>query len=480
MKESKLFVYRIGLVGIINILIGLNSFILIPLLTKSLSVNDYGIWNEILVTIRLAQNFASLGLYFSIIRFLASLKDKEEIQEGFYSMFFLALFTTSIISVLIYIFSEPIASLLFNSNIIIVRITSFIVLIASLNYLIINYFRTFQEIKKYSFFLLIQTYLTTIIAVILVLLGYGIIGAGIGILISYLISFSTILLIIISRIGITIPKFTHAKKYILYSLPMALGGIGYWIVESSDRYIISMFLGTAFVGYYSPGYILGTIIVMLAAPFSTLLFPTLSKYHDEKNIKKVKGYFKYSIKYFLFISIPAVFGLSVLSKPLLIIITTQEIANNGYLVTPFIALGSLFYGLYTIISLVLLLEKKTKITGIMWAVASVLSISFNIILIPHFGILGAAVATLISYLSIFILGTFYSFKYITIKLDISFILKCIFASIMMSLFVTLIKPEGILNIVISVIGSILIYLLIMILLKGINKNEINFIKNFIK
>ena len=76
---------------------------------------------------------------------------------------------------------------------------------------------------------------------------------------------------------------------------------------------------------------------MILAPFSILLPSVLPKYYDENNIEKVRIFLKYSMKYFLLIAIPSAFGLSILSKPILLILTTPEIALNGYLITPFVA-----------------------------------------------------------------------------------------------------------------------------------------------
>jgi len=123
------------------------------------------------------------------------------------------------------------------------------------------------------------------------------------------------------------------------SVPTLPGSLSYWIVDSSDRYLIGILLGVASVGYYSPGYTLGSIVSMLATPITSILTASLSKSYNENKEDEVKNLLEYSIKYFLVIGFPAVIGLSVLSKPLLTILSTIEIANSGYMITPFVALG---------------------------------------------------------------------------------------------------------------------------------------------
>ena len=184
---------------------------------------------------------------------------------------------------------------------------------------------------------------------------------ALGLLLANLITFLAMFALIIWSIGFKIPKFTHIREYLSFGVPTIPGNLSSWIVNSSDRYVIGIFLSAAFVGYYSPGYTLGYSISMLMAPFSLLLPSVLPQYYDKNNIEKVSSFLNYSTKYFLLIAIPSAFGLSVLSKPLLSVLTTPEIALNGYLITPLTALSTLIFGVYAIISNVLVLEKKTKV-----------------------------------------------------------------------------------------------------------------------
>jgi O-antigen/teichoic acid export membrane protein len=410
MNEHKLFTKRIGLIGITTLLVSLSGIILLPILTKTLPIEEYGMWALIGVTIGLIPAVVMLGLPYTMVRFLSAAKKKEEIQEGFYSIAFIVLFTSAIASLLLLLFSKPIAASLFDNNLTIARILPLIVFIACLNGLLLNFFRTFQQIKRYSIFAFIQTYLNVALVAYFVLSGYGILGAVMGLLISSFFVFLIMASLIISEIGIKIPKFTHTREYLAFGLPTVPSNLSSWIVNSSDRYVIGVFLGTAFVGYYSPGYALGSMIGMFMAPLSFMLPPVLSKYYDENNMNEVKTVLRYSLKYFLLLAIPATFGLSLLSKPILTILSTPEIASQGYLVTPFIAVSALLFGAYAVISHIIALEKKTKITGAIWVMAAVLNLGLNIIIVPYMGILGAAITTLIAFTFAFVLTTYYSFK----------------------------------------------------------------------
>ena len=476
LNEYKIFVQRIGLVGITNILIALSSLILLPIVTKSFSINDYGTWVIIITTIALIPNLANLGLPYTMVRFLSAERDKEKIREDFYSIASIVLISSFIISALLFIFSNVVAAALFNGDVNIAQLLSIIVFLACLNAFLLNFFRTFQQMTRYSIILLVQTYLGVFIVSYFAIKGYGIFIAAIGLLIANLVTLFIMILFILSNIGFKFPKFKNMREYLSFGLPTIPANLSSWIVESSDRYVIGILLGTAFVGYYSPGYTLGNIIVMVLAPFALLLPSVLPKYYDENNLEKVRIFIKYSMKYFLLIAIPAAFGLSILSKPILMILTTPDIATNGYLVTPFVAASAVLFGVYAIAGNVLILEKRTKLMGTTWIIAAVLNLILNIIFVPILGIIGAALMTLIAYLVAFIITMAYSIKFFKFDFDLIFILKSLAASVLMGGIIVLINPNGILNILITVIMSTVVYFILLIILKGMNKDEFKFMR----
>lgn len=468
---------RLGLVGIINILVALSSIILLPILTKNFSAQNYGVWVQLMVTIGLIPNITTLGLPFTMVRYLASEKIKKNVQAGFYTIFWTVLIVSSLASILLIISANELARLLFNNYSSIVIILAVLIPIISLNILFLNYFRTIQNMKLYSLFTLIQTYLYVSIVSYLILEGNNLIVAVIGYLTAQIIILIVMAIAITKNIGFKLTKFQNLREYLTFGLPMIPSMFSYWIVDSSDRYIIGILLGTAFVGYYNPGYTLGLLIMMLIAPISVIIIPVLSKHYDENNMIEVRNMLKYSLKYYLAIAIPSVIGISLLSKELLLILTTPEIALKGFIITPFTATSALFYGILVIFSQIIILKKETRIAGTAWLFAAIFNIILNLLLIPYFGILGAAIATLFSYLLSTIFIIIYSLRKFRFDIDIKFIAKSIIASLPMIPLIFLINTDKIIDLLIVVLLSALIYLIIIILLKGISKEEIKFFRN---
>ena len=124
--------------------------------TKSFTTAEYGMWAQVNTTIALVPNIANLGLPFTMVRFLSAEHDKARIRESFYPMMSVTLISTLIICGLFIMFGGPISDALFNGSMQVLYITTAISFFACLNLMLISYFRTFQQMKRYSLFLVLR------------------------------------------------------------------------------------------------------------------------------------------------------------------------------------------------------------------------------------------------------------------------------------------------------------------------------------
>lgn len=466
---------RLGLTALVTPLTTLSNIILLPILTKKLPIADYGAWALIMVTLGLLPQLVTLGLPPAMTRFLAAATDKHEIREDFYSMGFIVLLTSLIVSGLFFLFVPQIAAALFQNNLTTALLLIPNILIACVTVFVSFYFITFQQMKRYAVLTLVNAYLETALVAYFVLSGYGLEGAVIAFLIGQLVVFAVMLYLIVAQIGFAIPKFRRTRQHLAFGMPLVPGSLSGWIVDSSDRYLIALFLGAAAVGYYSPGYMLGSTVSMVSAPLVILLPPVLSKHYDDDNIADVRTILAYSLKYYAGIALPCVFALSVLSKPLLLLLTTQQIAANGYLVTPLVAAGTALIGANALFGMILSLRKKTAIIGTIWVLSAALNFGLNLVLIPYLGLIGAALTTFLAFLLAIVLITRYSFRYLKFDVNKGFIVKSVCGSSIMALFLLLWNPSGPLSILVSIALAAVIYLAILLALRGLTIREIKLI-----
>jgi O-antigen/teichoic acid export membrane protein len=473
-------VRRLGLTAVVTPLTTLSNLILLPILTKKLPIADYGAWALIMVTLGLLPQLVTLGLPTAMTRFLAAATDKREIREDFYSTGFIVLLTSSIVSGLFFLFVPQIAAALFHNNLTTALLLVPNILIACLIVFVSFYFITFQQMKRYTVLTLVNAYLETALVAYFVLSGYGLEGAVIALLIGQLVVFAVMLYLIVAQIGFAIPKFRRVRQHLAFGMPLVPANLSGWIVDSSDRYLIALFLGAAAVGYYSPGYALGSTVSMVSAPFALLLLPVLSKHYDDDNIGDVRTILAYSLKYYAGTALPCVFAISVLSKPLLLLLTTQQIAANGYLVTPLVAAGTALIGATAIFGVILTLKKKTAMIGTIWVLSAALNFGLNLVLIPYLGLIGAAVTTFLAFLFALVLITRYSLRQVTFDVNLGFIVKSVCGSCIVALFLLFWNPSGALSILVSIALAAVIYLAILLVLRGLTVREIKLIYRIYK
>ena len=481
MTEYKLFTQQIGLIGITNLIINLRGIILLPILAKTLGAYEYGIWAQIIVTISLCTPLVTIGILSGMTRFLAAETDKKEIQEGFFSSLIVIFFSGICFSFIILISSNFLSHTIFHTTeaIPLIKISAFIILIWALDQAALKFFRTRRQMTKYSGFLLLENFGELGLIAYLVLSGFGLFGAVISLLIVKSITFGIMLFVIISQIGIKLPRFTTLKPYLVFGLPMLPSYIFVWIINLSDRYVIGYFMDSASVGVYSAAYGIGGIILMFMGPISIVLYPTMLKFWEENKIKEIKIHLEYSMKYYLMLAIPATFGLSVLAKQFLLVLTTSQFVYGSVLI-PIIAVSSIFSSFYSINMYILAMVKKAKIIGALLMIAAIVNIVLNIIFVPLIGILGAAISTLVSFLILSLLMYYLAASNIKFGLGLKFILKSLFASFVMSFLIFEYNPTGMINVLISIGFATGVYFGLLILLKGFSKDELEFMKSVFK
>jgi len=478
--STQKFIRDVGIIGITQVLSNLGAFFLLPIITKTLGTYDYGTWAQISITVSLLSPLALLGLQMAFVRFLAAEKDVARIREVFFSIFFFVFFTGMLVSVLVFALSDFLAVTVFGdiTTSYYIKAGSFLILLSAIDQISLFYFRISRQIHVFGLLSLFQSLGRLFLVLALLLAGFGLLGVIGATLIVQVCIVLFSLILVIRQIGFAIPRFEGLGEFIKYGTPLTPNSLIRWITDSSDRYIVGIFLGLSAVGIYSAAYAIGSLVHLFITPIQFILFPELSRLYDEERVDDVRNYLSSSLRYFLLIAIPAVVGLTVLAKPVLMILTTPAFAA-GSIVIPFIALSGLFGGVFQIIINITFLVKKTQFNLFIHVIAAVANLVLNVALIPFIGILGAAIATLASYILMVIVVIYISFRDLSFDLGFAFILKCIISAGIMAAILLLFDPQNLFYLLISIVMGIIVYFAVMIVLKGVGRKEFELIKNLI-
>jgi len=451
-----------------------------PILTKSLGAFNYGIWSQITVTVSLLSLIAVLGLTQAEVRFLSGLKNIDDLQEGLYSIIILVIASSIGLSICLFMLSEFLARELLNEiqfKYLIILIGP-IVLFSAVNSIMLAFLTARMRFKEYTVLNLILKIFELIFPFAAILVGYSISGVIFSLVILNFLFFIIITSYTVFSIGIKVPKFINMRMYLGFSLPLIPTLIFIWIIHGSDRYIIGYFLGTTPVGIYSVAYGIASILQLAFSPIGLVLFPTIAQLWEEKKISEAENFLNFSLRYYLMIAIPSIFGLLILSKDFILILSTPEFISGSGLI-PIIAMGFVFYQLYSIYHYVLYSINKTAVIAVVMFLAAIFNIIITIVLVKISGLIGAAISSMITYLLIGGLIIYMVHKIIKINIDFKFLLRCVYSSTIMGVAVLYLElhDNSVIGIVINIIISALFYFVILYLIGGVTNKEINFIKN---
>lgn len=265
------------------------------------------------------------------------------------------------------------------------------------------------------------------------------------------------------------------RKGFVFGAPLIIVGFGDNLLISADRYIIAFLLSTTAVGHYFLAYALINIAHGLAYSIAGVSYYHFAEAYnlgkaDNFQFSRAKDIFNCSLKLSLIFGLFLCAVFAFLRSPLIKLFSTEEYlvaAKTMLILSPFpvlLILSSFLQG-------VLVLEKQRKILVKGYIFAPLLNVILNFILIPKFGINGAAIATVISYLFIFLFFLSKIRKYHIIKFSKSQFSKLGICLLLAVFPIYLLEPDSITELLYSGITSVIIYFLSLIILKVVTKKD---------
>ena len=260
------------------------------------------------------------------------------------------------------------------------------------------------------------------------------------------------------------------------ALPLALTSVFIMIYARADQLLLFHIKGAREVGYYAAIVKLAETFNIVPAAFMTSIAPLFYDYFVVSGKKLEKAY-ELTFKYLSLLMIPIVFGMFTLNRNIILLVYGRQFIEAAFAFRILIW-SEIFVFLGTIQYYILVSAGLQKMNFIITLTSMVFNVLLNLMLIPRYGIVGASVTTLISYgLSIPVL--FFSAKtrkYATAAIRAT--LKPIFASTLMVCF-TYFAIVFKINLPLNILVSILIYFGSLLLIRGLNKQDFEYIKEML-
>jgi len=420
--KASVFSYLGVIIGYVNVL---------WLYPYFLAADQIGLFRIIQSSAYLLATFGQFGMGSTLVKFYPKLK----LEKGFIGLIF-AIASIGYLSVLL-------ICLLFQE-----QITNYF---ASESYLFIEYFQValiitymivlFQVLEAYCRSILeigIPTFLRDIVirvltSVFVLLYGFGLISFD-QLTWTFVLTFSSVTIALLSylilkkdlilRLNLAIIDKVNMKEVLNFGVFALLGAGGTQIILQIDSIMVSGALGLNETGIYTIAFFIGTVIELPKRAISQLSLSLLSQNFKNKDMQAVKKLYKQTSINQLVIGALLLLGIWSNLSNIYHFVPNGKLYEQGFYVVLFIGLGKLSDMFFGANGEIIVMSKYYKFNVLAVLILAMITIGLNLVLIPEYGIQGAAIA---SFLAMFLFNLI-KYLFVWIKLGLQpFTMKTLIA-----------------------------------------------------
>jgi O-antigen/teichoic acid export membrane protein len=272
------------------------------------------------------------------------------------------------------------------------------------------------------------------------------------------------------------PNLDHVYSLFDFAKFSAISSVGGFFYSWMDILILTSFVSVGIgvtrgdIGAYENAWRLSLVVMLLGKSVATVLFPQISEWDTKNNIKKIESSISTALLPSLLVVIPGFVGTLILSRDLLRILFGQEF-TVAWIALIILTAGKIPQSLHILLSKALNAVDRPDLAAIAAILSAVLNAILNIIFIWRFGLVGAAIATTVSFLINTILHWYYLAEFLEVRLPIRNTGFIIVASVIMGVcihYITIIvEPNRFFSLVGIVLCGIIVYSSILIVFKPI-------------
>ncbi|MDP8219413.1 MAG: oligosaccharide flippase family protein [Candidatus Theseobacter exili] len=483
-KQYKKLIAHTGVYSIGTIAEQALFLILVPLYTRYLNPVDFGILALMNITILVLTKAISGPVTIALGRYYYKPDFIEKQKILLMNLLILIIAKTAFLVVLYLIFSKYLANMLLGKTeyLYLVKVYAFILLLDPLSVFSLFFIRLLEKAKFYVAVSLSNIILSCALIVFLIIkMDLGILAVVYGKIFSLTLSIIMCLPVVLRLTSFKIDLSVLVEP-LKFGYPQILSVYSNLIFRLGDRIILRIYQSVASVGLYSIGHKIASLTrILIVIPLRNSLKPIiLKKENDPESLRK---FLANCATYFLLLGSFFVLGLSLFSRELVVFITGREEYWSCWKVVPLLSLAFLFNGLGTFAQWGMVMKNKPyHLSGTM-LMACIINICLNFLMIPRYGIIGAANATLIAYIFWWLARIYFSAKLYDLRFQngrIAHILSVGLVIYLMSLFLVECYSIGnIFEIMTVKLGCLLSYPLLIFVTGFFKMEEKEFIKKLV-
>jgi len=408
-----------------RLVVMLLGFISFPVFTRVFSVAEYGAMNLITNIVLLLTVLSKFGFQHSVQRYYPQGEQagSREVLRRYYSTLFYSTALLALVLTLLFV-----ASLLLGAGRFLgitaggtLLLACSLVMIRSLRSMQMNLMQMENKTRLFNGMDILQKALT--IGVVFALLFFWqktIFALFLGLVIvegAMLLQYVPVL----SRRKLLSPGMFDVdflRTAAAFSLPLMAAEISWFVLDSGDRFFIQHYLGAQALGFYAAAYGIAIYLQdVMMAPLQMALFPICMRVWNTEGKKALQDFLSRSLDQFVFVAVAVVCVAIVTSRDVIVLLASRKF-QEAHRLLPYLVIGLVLSAVTIYFRPGLMIHKRaTKIAAATFY-AGFLNVALNILLLPRIGLVGAAIATTVSYAGIVVFLAYQSLRVLPYKLEL--------------------------------------------------------------
>jgi O-antigen/teichoic acid export membrane protein len=378
-----------------SVVSSLLAVFLLPLYTRYLSRADYGSIETLVAASAVLTIFLQAGINSAFFRFYFDSPDPEDRKRVVRTSFWFTMGGATVGLALGVLFAPEISSLLFatHARANLVRAAA-VMLWANLNYQqLTSLFRVEQRSLAYVIASLTNVAITIGATILLVVgLHKGALGALVGNFAGTLSVYFPLLVYRRYQLGLQFDR-QLLRQMNAFGLPLVPSALALWVNNFSDRLFLVKLAGAGEVGLYSIGIRVSSAIVLLLTAFRTA-WPAFA--YSIEDDREARATYAYVLTYVLLVVCWVSLALGALAPWIVHGLTTPRFFTAQRVVA-LLAFSNAAKAGFMVVSIGIGRARRTRFNWVITGAAAIVNVVLNVILIPPYGMIGAAIATAVSF-----------------------------------------------------------------------------------
>jgi len=420
MKAAKKFAFDVGWVFAGSMVVLLLHFLQKPIMARYLGPDGLGLFSMVTMIAGIIALIAGLGINGAVVKYVAEYKDdKKKLNAVFSSASITVAIFGVVASIVLFVFSDKLAGIFDMPSLsYLLKIYAFVLPFSLMYGVILGFLTGLREMKYYSLFNTLNGIMIFLFIVTFLFLGLGVVGAVIGDMLA--------LIVVLIIAGVIARKFVHftitdyrksTKRLTSFGSQLMFGNTINIINYQADTLLIAYFLTVTDVGYYAVAVSLSRFFWRIPQSIQMVAYPATSEYWVKGEIRSLNKMINKSMKYSACFLLTVGLGVWFFAKEIIVALFGQSFISSVF---PFqiLVIGTVIFGIFKSIGSILPGIGRPDLSFKIHAVGATVNVVLNVSLIPRFGIEGAAVATITSFMTIIALSIYSIVKLTEININV--------------------------------------------------------------